>query len=151
MIGNRKNKVEAGIQIRTESIQKRTKGTGDLIDLTPEINALIKSSGLTEGSATVFNVGSTAGVSTIEYEPGLLKDWKEIWQKLIPEGPDYAHHQTWGDKNGFSHLRATLQGPSVVVPFKNGELLVGTWQQIVLAEFDDRPRDRKIVIQLLGQ
>lgn len=140
-----------GLQVFTRFIQKETEGPGDLVDLTEEVQELLRESGLTEGSLNLFIIGSTAGLTTIEFEPGLLKDWKEVWQKLIPQGPNYAHHQTWNDGNGFSHLRASVLGPSLVIPFADKEIFLGTWQQIVLAEFDNRPRDRKIVVQMIGK
>jgi secondary thiamine-phosphate synthase enzyme len=139
------------IQIVTDFIRKTTHGAGDMINLTPEVQSLVDKSHLLEGSAAISVIGSTAGITTIEFEPGLVNDMKEIWQKLVPQGPHYFHHETWGDANGFSHIRAAIQGPSLVIPFKEGSLLLGQWQQIVLLEFDDRPRDRKIVIQLIGK
>ncbi|MCB4755956.1 MAG: secondary thiamine-phosphate synthase enzyme YjbQ [Elusimicrobia bacterium] len=141
---------ETKLQIVTEHIRKRTDGPGDIIDLTPDLTELLEKYDLKEGTVTVFVVGSTAGITTIEYEPGLVKDMDRIWEQIAPQGPDYAHHQTWGDQNGFSHVRAALQGPSLVVPFKEGRLLLGTWQQVVLMEFDDRPRDRTVVAQYMG-
>lgn len=142
--------MENGIEIQTKTFVKETMGPGDMIDLTPDATALLRESGLKEGTAVFFNIGSTAGITTIEYEPGLKKDMAELYQRLIPQGPDYHHHATWGDQNGSSHLRASLQGPSLAVPFKDGVFLLGTWQQPVLLEFDDRPRRRKIVIQFMG-
>lgn len=139
------------MQIVTESLNKKTKGDGDLINITADIQRLLSASGLTEGLVTVFVVGSTAAITTFEYEPGLIQDIKNLYEKIIPKKQSYAHDDTWGDANGFSHLRAALQGPALAVPFKDNMLLLGTWQQVVLAEFDNRPRERKIVVQLIGQ
>jgi secondary thiamine-phosphate synthase enzyme len=96
-------------------------------------------------------VGSTAAITTFEYESGLIQDVSDLYDKLVPQNKHYHHDDTWGDANGFSHLRASLQGPSLTVPFENGELLLGTWQQIVLAEFDNRARERKIIVQITGE
>jgi secondary thiamine-phosphate synthase enzyme len=138
------------IKILTETLSHSTKGAGDLIDLTAEIQEKLEASGLAEGSVTVFVIGSTAGITTFEYENGLIADMRETYEKLAPSNRSYHHDNTWGDNNGFSHVRAALQGPSLTVPFSGGKLCLGTWQQIVLAEFDHRPRQRKIVVQLTG-
>ena len=106
--------------------------------------------GLKEGQATIFVAGSTAGVTTVEFEPGLVKDLNEFFQKIIPEGPDYHHHNTWGDDNGSSHVRAALLKPSLTVPFAEGRLLLGTWQQVVVIDFDTRPRRRSVIFQFMG-
>ena len=128
-----------------------TKGPGDLIYITEEISNILASSGLRNGNLTVFVTGSTAAITTFEYEPGLIKDMKDFYEKLIPSGKHYHHDDTWGDANGFSHVRAALQGPSITIPFEDGRLLLGTWQQVVLAEFDNRPRHRQIAIQIMGE
>jgi secondary thiamine-phosphate synthase enzyme len=96
-------------------------------------------------------IGSTAAITTLEYEPGAVSDLKDLYERLIPSNKTYAHDQAWGDANGFSHLRAALQGPSLVVPFVAGKLILGTWQQVVLAEFDHKPRQRKVVLQFMGE
>lgn len=139
------------MKIITGSIKVSTKGNPDLIDITGRVAGLLKSSKLKKGSVTVFIVGSTAAITTFEFEPGLVKDVRDLYEKLIPSNKRYAHDETWGDANGFSHLRAALQGPSLTIPFDDGKLLLGTWQQVVLAEFDNRPRDRKIIVQILGE
>ncbi|MBU1998367.1 MAG: secondary thiamine-phosphate synthase enzyme YjbQ [Candidatus Omnitrophota bacterium] len=139
------------MKIITKSIHKDTKGNPDLINISAEIEDILGSSGLKKGNLTVFVVGSTAGITTFEYEPGLIKDIREFYEKIIPSDKTYKHDETWGDANGFSHLRASIQGPSLVIPFEDGKLLLGTWQQVVLAEFDNRPRKRKIIIQLIGE
>jgi secondary thiamine-phosphate synthase enzyme len=139
------------MKIITERIQKSTTGAGDLVNITEEITDLLHETGLKQGQVTVFNIGSTAAIATFEFEPGMIQDVQELFEKLIPQKKHYHHDETWGDANGFSHLRAMLQGPSLVIPFDNGALLLGTWQQVVLAEFDNRPRQRKIVVQFVGE
>ena len=128
-----------------------TKGQGDACNLTPVVAGVAAQSGIRSGIASVFVGGSTAGVTTIEFEPGALDDLNEVFESLAPRAGDYRHHLRWGDDNGSSHVRAALLGPSVTVPFVNGELQLGTWQQVTLVEFDTRPRLREIVIQLIGE
>ena len=111
----------------------------------------IGQAGLDAGTATVFVVGSTAGVTTIEFEPGAVADFNRLFDRLAPRDDGYRHHLRWGDDNGSSHVRAALLGPSLTVPFEAGRLLLGTWQQIMLIEFDTRPRTREIVVQMLGE
>jgi secondary thiamine-phosphate synthase enzyme len=139
------------MKVLNKKITLKTRGNPDLINITDAVADAVSASKLKSGSATVFIVGSTAGVTTFEYEPGLEKDMRELYEKLVPSDRHYSHDETWGDANGFSHLRAALTGPSLVVPFENGRLALGTWQQIVLAEFDNRPRRREIIIQLTGE
>lgn len=139
------------MKIITKQLNFKTKGAGDLIDITAQIQKDLEDSGLKEGNVTVFVIGSTAAITAFEYEPGLISDLKELYEQLVPSNKTYAHDETWGDANGFSHLRAALQGPSLVVPFNAGKLVTGTWQQVVLAEFDHRPRQRKIVLQFIGE
>jgi secondary thiamine-phosphate synthase enzyme len=139
------------MKVITKRIQKSTKGAGDLVNITEEIVGLLHDTGLKQGQVTVFNIGSTAAIATFEFEPGMIKDVQELFENLIPQRKHYHHDETWGDANGFSHLRAMLQGPSLVIPFENNVLLLGTWQQVVLAEFDNRPRQRKIVVQFMGE
>jgi len=136
--------------IRTEKISENTAGFCDIIDLTAKTRALLTESQLQHGTCTLFVSGSTAALTTIEHEPGLIQDLKEFVEKLIPSNRKYHHDDRWGDDNGFSHLRASLFGPSLSVPFQNGELLLGTWQQVILIDFDNRPRSREIVVQLIG-
>jgi secondary thiamine-phosphate synthase enzyme len=138
------------MKVLTERIKLQTRGDPDLIDLTPQIKTILSQSKLSSGSMTVFVVGSTAAITTFEYEPGLARDVAELFDRLIPRDKRYHPDDTWQDANGFSHLRASVQGPSLVVPFADGELLLGTWQQVVLAEFDNRPRKRDVVVQLIG-
>jgi secondary thiamine-phosphate synthase enzyme len=139
------------MKIINEKIILHTQGDPDLVDITGKIKDSLKSSGLKKGNLTVFVIGSTAAITTFEYEPGLVADMQGLYEKLIPKSKHYAHDDTWGDANGFSHLRAALQGPSLVIPFENGKLMLGTWQQIVLAEFDNRPRERQIALQIIGE
>jgi secondary thiamine-phosphate synthase enzyme len=137
--------------IATHVHEVSTKGQGDAHDVTEAVARAVTESGIRVGIATVFVVGSTAGVTTIEFEPGAVQDLNGVFEELAPRGADYRHHLRWGDDNGSSHVRAALLGPSLTIPFTNGELLLGTWQQIALLEFDTRPRRRKIVVQILGE
>jgi secondary thiamine-phosphate synthase enzyme len=137
--------------IITDSVTLSTQGFGDLRDITPEVNDSVRESGLKGGTVTVFVAGATAGVTTIEYEPGLVHDFSAMWERIVPRDMPYQHDNRWGDGNGFSHTRAALLGPSLVVPFGGGGLLLGTWQQIVVADFDNRPRQRTIILQLMGE
>ena len=134
----------------THRIQIATKGNSHIVDLTGTIDSRLQTEQLKEGSVTVFVPGSTAAVTTIEYEPGLLKDVPELFDALVPRDKTYHHDETWHDGNGHSHLRASLLGPSLVVPFTNGKLVLGTWQQVVLIDFDNHPRTREIVLQYYG-
>jgi secondary thiamine-phosphate synthase enzyme len=128
-----------------------TKGQGDAHDVTPLAAAAVKTSAQRAGIATIFVVGSTAVVTTIEFEPGAIADLNDVLEELAPRGGEYAHHARWGDDNGSSHVRAALMGPSIAVPFVAGELVLGTWQQIMLLECDTRARTREIVIQVVGE
>ncbi len=139
------------MEIINQRITLKTKGSGDLVNITDEISELLQKSKLIKGNVTVFNIGSTAAITTFEFEPGMIKDMQELYEKIVPSSQHYHHDDTWGDANGFSHLRAALQGPSLTIPFEKGSLLLGTWQQVVLAEFDNRPRQRKIVVQIIGE
>ncbi|MBI2833071.1 MAG: YjbQ family protein [Acidobacteria bacterium] len=129
----------------------KTRGQGDVKDVTPEVVAAVEESGLTDGLVTVFVAGSTAGMTTIEFEPGAVADLDRAFEQIAPRHADYRHHLRWGDDNGSSHVRAAILGPSLSVPLKDGVPVLGTWQQIVLVEFDTRPRARKYIIQLLGE
>jgi secondary thiamine-phosphate synthase enzyme len=136
---------------QSKTIHISTKGNCDMIDITADIAKEIKKSNINNGIATIFITGSTAGVTTIEYESGVLNDYKDMWDRSAPLNIAYQHDQKWGDGNGYSHVRASLQGPSLVVPFDNKKMMLGTWQQIVVVDFDNRPRSREIVLQLLGE
>ena len=129
----------------------QTKGQGDAHDVTGLATAAVQASGQRAGVATIFVVGSTAVITTIEFEPGAISDLDAVLEGLAPRHGDYAHHARWGDDNGSSHVRAALVGPSVAVPFVEGELVLGTWQQIMLLECDTRPRTREIVVQVVGE
>ena len=124
---------------------------GDVIDITEKVAATVQESGLQAGIAVVFVPGATGAVTTIEHEPGLVDDIKAAIERIAPEQNEYAHDQKWGDGNGHSHIRASLIGPSLTVPFQNGQLMLGTWQQIVFLELDNGPRDRRVVVQILGE
>jgi secondary thiamine-phosphate synthase enzyme len=137
--------------VKTVTIDVQTKGECDIINLTDQVAAAAVESRIQEGLVLTFVPGSTGGITTIEYEPGLIKDMPELYQKLIPKGPAYEHDKTWGDGNGFSHLRAALTGASFTCPLADGKLVLGAWQQIVLLDFDNRPRNRKIVVQIVGE
>lgn len=137
--------------ILTERIERKTRGNGDLQDITRDVAGLVHGSQLRNGNVTLFVIGSTAGLTTFEYEPGLIEDLQEFYEKLAPAKKPYHHDATWGDANGFSHVRASFTGPSLVVPFQGGRLFLGTWQQLVLAEFDNRPRNRTVIVQIIGE
>lgn len=135
----------------TTKIGIRTGGECDLIDITAQVKREVLDSGINAGTVTMFISGSTAGISTIEYEPGLVSDFQDMWDRTVPRNIPYQHDRRWGDGNGHSHVRASLLGPSLVVPFTDKTLLLGTWQQIVVADFDNRPRSREIVLQIMGE
>jgi secondary thiamine-phosphate synthase enzyme len=128
-----------------------TCGQGDAHDVTDRVGAALADSRLSAGLVTVFVVGSTAAVTTIEFEPGAIADLNRVFEMLAPRAAEYRHHLRWGDDNGSSHVRAALLGPSLTVPFADGKLALGTWQQIMLLELDTRPRTREIVVQLVGE
>ncbi len=139
------------MQIKTFSFNVSTNGFNDIIDITSKVQAMVTENKFNEGNALVFVPGATAGITTIEYEPGLLKDYPEFMEKIIPSNKNYHHNMTWHDGNGFSHVRAALQGASFQVPFANGNLLLGTWQQIILIDFDNKSRNRKVIVQITGE
>jgi secondary thiamine-phosphate synthase enzyme len=128
-----------------------TRGQDDAHDLTDLVADLVRQSGAAAGLVTVFVVGSTAGVTTIEFEPGAIADLNRLFEEVAPRQAEYRHHLRWGDDNGSSHVRAALLGPSITVPFAERALVLGTWQQIMLVEFDTRPRKREIVVQIMGE
>ncbi len=134
-----------------EIIEFKTKGENDIIDLTSKVQEIISVSGLKNGIVNIFVPGSTGAITTMEYEPGLIKDLTRVLARIAPSDIDYEHHKRWGDDNGRSHVKASLVGPSLTIPFENGRLLCGTWQQIVFLELDTRPRNRKIIITILGE
>ena len=137
-------------------VQKRdlifkTRGMTDIIDITSHIKREVEESGLKDGIVVIFIPGSTAGITTIEYETGVLQDLVEAIERIAPQSIHYHHDARWGDGNGFAHVRSALLGPSLSVPFNSGKLQLGTWQQIVLIDFDNRPRQRNIVLEILGE
>jgi secondary thiamine-phosphate synthase enzyme len=138
--------------VKTEQIQVRTQGNCQVVDITDKVGRTVAGSGLRAGVVTLFHVGSTGGLTTTEYEPGLVNhDLKAAFERIAPEAGRYEHEQTWHDDTGHSHVRASLLGPSLSVPFAEGRLTLGTWQQIILVDFDTRPRNRTIVCQILGE
>jgi len=138
--------------VKTAHVQVSTKGNSEVVNITDQVAQAVVSSGLHAGVATLFNVGSTAGITTTEYEPGLAKtDIAATFERIAPEAGYYEHEKTWHDDNGHSHVRATLLGPSLSVPFTEGQLVLGTWQQIILVDFDTRPRHRTVICQLIGE
>jgi secondary thiamine-phosphate synthase enzyme len=137
--------------VATHRHEISTKGQGDAHDVTRAVAHAVSKSGIQDGIVTVFVVGSTAGVTTIEFEPGALHNVNAVFEGLAPRGGEYRHHLRWGDDNGSSHVRAALLGPSVTIPFTGGALLLGQWQQITVLEFDTRPRRREVVIQIIGE
>ena len=138
--------------IKTSKLKVDTNGNCDIVDITNEVSAVLNQSKIKEGTATIFNVGSTAGITTIEYEPGLVNyDIATAFEKIAPKNARYEHEETWHDDNGHAHVRATLLGPSLTIPIIESQMTLGTWQQIVLIDFDTRPRKRTVICQINGQ
>jgi secondary thiamine-phosphate synthase enzyme len=137
--------------VKTYDFHLTTKGFGDIIDVTEQVQDLVKKSALADGTATVFIPGSTAGVTTVEYESGLIADLKAALDRWVPTDVAYAHDARWGDGNGFSHVRSSLMKASLTVPFSKSQLMVGTWQQIVVVDFDNRSRKRRVIVQVMGE
>ncbi|MFC1984284.1 secondary thiamine-phosphate synthase enzyme YjbQ [Chloroflexota bacterium] len=135
----------------TKKISLQTKGNCDIIDITPQVEQQLAETDINNGTATLFVAGSTAGISTIEFESGALADFQSMWERNIPRDISYDHDRRWGDGNGYSHVRASLLGASLVVPFNKKRLTLGIWQQIVLVDFDNRPRSRQIILQIMGE
>ena len=135
----------------TDTISFQTGGDCDIVDITSEVARRVAESSVSSGTVTVFIPGSTAGVTTIEYESGLVTDLQQMWERIVPRNIPYNHDRRWGDGNGHSHVRASLLGSSLLVPFNDGKLALGTWQQIILVDFDNRPRVRKIILQIMGE
>ena len=130
-------------------ISIQTKGHYDFVDITGKVTEAVKKSDILDGAAMVFVSGSTAAITTMEYESGMLEDLKEVLEKIAPEAADYKHHQRWGDHNGAAHIKAAILGPDLTVPIENGELQLGTWQQIVLIDFDEKPREREVIVKVI--
>jgi len=139
------------MKIETFSIGISTKGNCDIIDITNQVSDIISNNNFVEGNVLVFAGGSTSGITTIEYEPGLLKDYPKFFDRITPLNITYEHDNTWHDGNGHSHVRAAIQGASLTVPFSKGRMLLGTWQQIIFVDFDNRSRRREITIQITGK
>lgn len=137
--------------VKTTSISLRTQGNTDIHDVTNQIANAVSKSGLTAGLATVFCPSSTSGLTTIEYESGALSDLRRLFDEIVPADREYAHNERWHDGNGHSHVRAALLGPSLTIPFVDGQLTLGTWQQVIYVDFDNRPRQRELVLQLIGE
>lgn len=137
--------------VRTVRRSVATRGNGEILDVTADVAEAVRGSGIAHGTATVFVTGSTAALTTVEFEPGLIHDLQAAFERLYPRDMEYRHHERWGDDNGHSHVRASMLGPSLVVPVSEGELTLGTWQQIVLVDFDTRPRSREFVVQMTGE
>jgi len=137
--------------VESRRIRLNTQGNCDIIDITRQVAKEVDDSGIGSGIVTVFAVGSTAGISTIENEFGLLSDFKAMWDRLVPVNIDYKHNRAWGEGNGHSHIRASVLSASLTVPFTNKRMALGTWQQIVYVDFDNRPRSREILLQIIGE
>ncbi len=135
----------------SDEITVHTREENDIVDITDDIQEIVNKSNLTEGIACIFIGGSTGTITTIEYEPGLMKDLPRALEKIAPKNIHYDHHETWHDDNGRSHVRASLMGPSLTVPIRNGKVVHGTWQQIVFVELDTSPRTRNILVQIVGE
>ncbi len=138
------------MNVHTGKISIETNGNSDIIDITEDVKTILGDTGIEAGIATVFVTGSTGAITTIEYESGVVDDLKSALERLIPEGMDYKHDQRWGDGNGHSHVRASFLGPSLTIPFIDGNLQLGTWQQIIFIDLDNRPRSRDILVQIMG-
>lgn len=129
----------------------QTRGNGEVIDITQKVSELVRKSGLSSGTVTIFVPGATAGVTTIEFEPGLVEDLDEMFDRIIPQDMEYHHNLRWHDGNGHAHVRAALLGPSLTVPFSDGKLTLGIWQQLVLVDFDNKSRSRELSCQVMGE
>ena len=139
------------LMVKTHEIKVKTKGNCEVVNITEQVGGAVAQSDIRDGAVTVFNIGSTAGITTTEYEPGLVNyDIKAAFEKIAPENARYEHEETWHDDNGHAHVRASLLGPSLSVPIITGRLTLGTWQQIILVDFDTRPRTRTIICQIIG-
>ncbi len=137
--------------VASSRISLHTKANGEVIDITSRVAEEVARSKVTNGTVTLFVIGSTAALATIENEPGLIKDFQDAWQKLVPQDVPYRHDAAWGESNGHSHIRSSILGPSLVIPLVEKAMTLGTWQQIVLVDFDIRPRTREVVVQVVGE
>lgn len=139
------------MKVLSDNIQLHSEGEGDIIDLTTQLSNIVKDSEIKNGTVTIFVSGSTAAVTTIEYEPGLVHDFPEMLSRIAPRDIEYEHDNTWHDGNGHSHVRSSLIGPSITIPIVQGKLTLGTWQQVVLLEMDTRSRTRTVILQIMGE
>jgi secondary thiamine-phosphate synthase enzyme len=139
------------MKVVSDTIKLQTKGEGDMIDMTSQLSNIVKESKIKNGTVTIFVSGSTAAVTTIEYESGLIHDFPEMLSRIVPKDLEYEHDNTWHDGNGHSHVRSSLIGPNITIPIIHGKLTLGTWQQVVLLEMDTRSRDRTVILQIMGQ
>jgi secondary thiamine-phosphate synthase enzyme len=137
--------------VKTGNISLNTHGNTDVIDISRELERMVVESGLKSGTVTIFCPSSTSGLTTVEFEPGAVSDLQYMFQELIPSSRDYAHNATWGDGNGHSHMRASLLGPSLTIPFIERTITLGTWQQVIYIDFDIKPRQRELVVQIMGE
>jgi len=137
--------------VETFTITKQTKGNNDILDITPDVSSALSQSGMTNGVVTIYSPSTTSAVTTIEYESGCLSDLRRLFDEITDPARSYAHNERWGDGNGYSHVRAALLGPSLTIPFIQQRLTLGTWQQIIFIDFDIRPRQRKIIVQIMGE
>jgi secondary thiamine-phosphate synthase enzyme len=139
------------MSVFTHTLSLKTRGDADIHDITDQIAEAVRASKLQNGTVTVFCPSSTSGVTTIEYESGVLSDLRQLFDEIIPSNREYAHNARWGDGNGHAHVRAALLGPSLSIPFVKGRLTLGTWQQVIYVDFDNRPRSRELVVQVVGE
>jgi len=137
--------------VKSDEIRFNTEGDGTIVNLTDSIKDKVKESGVLAGTVTIFTPSATSGLTTIEYEPGLLKDLPEFFEKILPSGVSYHHDETWHDGNGFSHMRSALIGADITIPIIDGQLQLGTWQNIVFLDFDNRARNRRVILQIMGE
>ena len=139
------------MRVITKELSYNSKGNTDIIELSADLEKLLNNQEIDSGLMTVFVVGSTAGITTIEYESGLVEDFQKMFERLMPQNIRYAHNDRWQDGNGYAHIRASLLGSSCLIPLVNHKLCLGTWQQVILVDFDNRPRKRKIIVQIMGE
>lgn len=139
------------MSVETHTISLETEGNGDVRDITDRVKDCVKNSKLSHGIATIFTPSATSAITSLEYEPGCVRDLQRVFDEIIPPDREYAHNQRWGDGNGHSHARAALLKSSLTIPFIDSSLTLGTWQSLILVDFDNRPRSRKLVVQLLGE
>jgi secondary thiamine-phosphate synthase enzyme len=139
------------MKVVSDTIELHTEGEGDMIDITPQLSNIVKECKIKNGTVTIFVSGSTAAITTIEYEPGLIHDFPEMLSRIVPKNIEYEHDNTWHDGNGHSHIRSSLIGPSITIPIMHARLMLGTWQQVVLIEMDTRSRTRTVIVQILGE